>query len=562
LNTKRARGLIQIAVSALLLALILRQVHWAEVRDALGRIDVHWLALAWGLFLLGVIVRAARWQVLLAALGVHRPLRELMTWYFVGGFFNVILPTGFGGDAVRVAELAQDTSRPAAVLNSVLVDRYLGIMVLLPMGLVAAVLAPGAAPAGVTALTAALFIGGLAVAWLLRRPQFRSVAHAGRGTTADENAAEHPERSGRVVSATQSKGAERSSHKAASFDFVRHTTPDSAQFSMPGAAPRRMKTFAVTTSVVRREPRRLKSLLRTRPFSGQLFMPGAAPRRMKAAEAAPMPPERRAWEPDPLFSGQDASRGILRTVVHAGRGAAAHESSRGGSHAAGASGMGARPAIFRTVFHAGRGATAHESSRGGSHAAGASGMGARPAIFRTAAWIRGFSRSGGQSEKPAEASIPTNQQSIFRAGSQRARAFFSAARLSALADAAAPYDRRAIGRGLAISLVFNLLQIGWNVAIGRGLGLALPLTVYLAFVPLTAVALLLPAFGGLGVRELTYAGLFASAGVPQPTALALSLGVYLITVATGVVGGALYLVHGLRGVKAADRSGEADEYRG
>jgi hypothetical protein len=238
-----------------------------------------------------------------------------------------------------------------------------------------------------------------------------------RSATAHENLAEHPERSGRAVSATQSKGAERSSHKAASFDFVRHTTPDSAQ---------------------------------------------------------------------------DASRGILRT----------------------------------------------------------------------AAWIRGFSRSGGQSEKPAEASIPTNQQSIFRAGSQRARAFFSAARLSALADAAAPYDRRAIGRGLAISLVFNLLQIGWNVAIGRGLGLALPLTVYLAFVPLTAVALLLPAFGGLGVRELTYAGLFASAGVPQPTALALSLGVYLITVATGVVGGALYLVHGLRGVKAADRSGEADEYRG
>ena len=39
-------------------------------------------------------------------------------------------------------------------------------------------------------------------------------------------------------------------------------------------------------------------------FSGQLFMPGVAPRRMKAAEAAPMPPERRAWEPDPLFSGQ------------------------------------------------------------------------------------------------------------------------------------------------------------------------------------------------------------------------------------------------------------------
>jgi 4-amino-4-deoxy-L-arabinose transferase-like glycosyltransferase len=37
-----------------------------------------------------------------------------------------------------------------------------------------------------------------------------------------------------------------------------------------------------------------------------LSRPGkpATPRRMKAAEAAPMPPERRAWEPAPLFSGQ------------------------------------------------------------------------------------------------------------------------------------------------------------------------------------------------------------------------------------------------------------------
>jgi uncharacterized membrane protein YbhN (UPF0104 family) len=65
-------------------------------------------------------------------------------------------------------------------------------------------------------------------------------------------------------------------------------------------------------------------------------------------------------------------------------------------------------------------------------------------------------------------------------------------------------------------------------------------------VPLTAVALLLPAFGGLGVRELSYVGLFAGAGVPQAIALALSLGVYIITVATGLVGGATYLVGGIR----------------
>jgi uncharacterized membrane protein YbhN (UPF0104 family) len=308
LSKRRIRGLIQIAVSAILLAIILRQVHWAEVWDALRRIDVFWLAVAWGLFLLGVVVRAVRWRVLLDALGVHRPLRELTGWYFVGSFFNVILPTGFGGDAVRAAELSQDTGRPGPVVNSVIVDRYLGIMVLLVMGLIAGILRPGTASSGIFAFTAALFAGGLLAAWLLRRSWWANLAR-------------HDDLFGRAV-----------------------------------------------------------RLLR---------LPG-------------------------------------------------------------------------------------------------------------------------------------------------------------LAEAVAPYDRRVIGRALVASLVFNLLQIGWNVAIGWGLGLRLPVSAYFVFVPLTAVVLLLPAFGGLGVREMSYVGLFGSAGVPQAIALALSLGIYIITVATGLVGGAIYLVGGIR----------------
>ncbi len=314
----RLRGLIQIAVSALLLALLLRQVQWAEVWTALRQIDARWLAAAWALFLIGVGVRAVRWQVLLHALAVRRPLAELATWYLVGGFFNVILPTGFGGDVVRAAELAQDTGRPGRVINSVVVDRYLGIMVLLAMGLVAAPLWPGTASALTLALMAALFAGGLAAGWLLRQPWWAGLAR----------------------------------------------------------------------------------------------------------------------RPDLLGRGVKLLRG------------------------------------------------------------------------------------------------------------------------DALADAFAAYDRRALGRGLLASLAFNLLQIGWNVAIGWGLGLRLPLIVYLVCVPLTAVALLLPAFGGLGVRELTYVGLFAQAGVPPATALALSLGVYIITVATGMVGGAIYLAGGVQRIRP-DRVGRS-----
>ena len=306
--SKRVRGLVQITISAVLLALVLRQVPWQEARAALASFQPGWLVLAWGLYLAGVVIRAGRWQTLLDALDLHRPLAELTNWYFVGSFFNVVLPTGFGGDAVRVAELAQDTSRPGPVLNSVVVDRYLGLMVLLAMGLLGAAASPGTASSLVLAAIAILFGAGLAMAWGLRRPWWEQ------------------------------------------------------------------------------------------------------------------------WGARTDFSG---------TIVHA-------------------------------------------------------------------------------------------------------------LRLPALSAAVAPYDGRTLGRALIISLIFNVLQIGWNVAIALGLGLHLPLVTYLVFVPLTAVALLLPAFGGLGVRELTYVGLFGQVGVPQATALALSLGVYFITVATGLVGAVLYLSGGIR----------------
>lgn len=308
---RRIRGVVQVAISVVLLALILRQVQWAEVWAALRRMEAAWLAVAWGLFLLGVGVRAVRWQVLLHALGVRRPLRELTAWYLVGGFFNVILPTGFGGDVVRAVELAQESGRAARAVNSVLVDRYLGIMVLLAMGLLAAPLRPAAASTLTLALMAGLFAGGLAVGWLLRQP-----------------------------------------------------------------------------------------------------------------------------------------------------------------------------------------------------------------------WLAGLSR---RPDLPGRA--------LWRL------------RADALADAFAAYDGRALGRGLLASLAFNLLQIGWNVALGWGLGLRLPLSAYLVCVPLTAVALLLPAFGGLGVREMTYVGLFVQAGAPAAVALALSLGVYIITVATGLVGGVIYLAAGVKRVR-------------
>jgi hypothetical protein len=51
---------------------------------------------------------------------------------------------------------------------------------------------------------------------------------------------------------------------------------------------------------------------------------------------------------------------------------------------------------------------------------------------------------------------------------------------------------------------------------------------------------------GLGVREGAYVYLFAQAGVSTAQALAMSLLIYALRVAAGLVGGVLYALQGFR----------------
>jgi hypothetical protein len=71
------------------------------------------------------------------------------------------------------------------------------------------------------------------------------------------------------------------------------------------------------------------------------------------------------------------------------------------------------------------------------------------------------------------------------------------------------------------------------------------------FVPVTTATLLVPiSIAGLGVREGLYVTLFAALGLPAAQAVALSLAVYSLDVATGLAGGVTYFAAGLLGLRA------------
>lgn len=135
---QRLTNVLKILISLGLLVVILIHVDVDQSLDILRRMRPTYFVAALVLELLGVLVRVYRWGVLVRALGVNVSWWRLLSLYFVGSFFNLVLPTGVGGDAVRIYELSED-GRTSAAMSSVLVERFLGLFTLFALALFALV---------------------------------------------------------------------------------------------------------------------------------------------------------------------------------------------------------------------------------------------------------------------------------------------------------------------------------------------------------------------------------------------------------------------------------------
>jgi uncharacterized membrane protein YbhN (UPF0104 family) len=105
----------------------------------------------------------------------------------------------------------------------------------------------------------------------------------------------------------------------------------------------------------------------------------------------------------------------------------------------------------------------------------------------------------------------------------------------------------AIWQAMAVSAVFNLIQIAWFWAAGRALGYTnVGLVPYFLIVPIMAIAILLPSIGGLGIRESVAPILFNSAGLSDDQAVALTLLVFAFERFSGLLGAPVYIFSLLR----------------
>jgi glycosyltransferase 2 family protein len=187
---------VRITVSAVLLGAIAWHTDWEQVRRSFAGLRYElWLG---ALALLGVcqVASARRWQVLAHELRFERSVPQLLAYYLIGMYFNLLLPTSVGGDVMRAWYLDGGARRKLAALAAVLLDRLNGLLVLIAMACLAVALSPLALPAWIVwsvwgiAAAAAVGLASLPVLQRLdllpqsRREQLRTMVQALRAPRA------------------------------------------------------------------------------------------------------------------------------------------------------------------------------------------------------------------------------------------------------------------------------------------------------------------------------------------------------------------------------------------
>jgi uncharacterized membrane protein YbhN (UPF0104 family) len=124
----------KLLVSSGLLYFVISKTGADKVISTLRGINPLAFLLAVSIYIFAIYLSSLRWRLLL-----HEgfELRKLFSLYFIGSFFNHLLPGIIGGDAVKAYYLYKDTGKGASAIASVFMDRYIGFTALMFVGLTA-----------------------------------------------------------------------------------------------------------------------------------------------------------------------------------------------------------------------------------------------------------------------------------------------------------------------------------------------------------------------------------------------------------------------------------------
>jgi len=168
---------VRLFATAGLLWVLAARIDLSRAAQIMGQAALPLLAAAFVVLLATSTVVALRWHLILSAEAPSPGAAALLKIVLVGMFFNQVLPTGVGGDAVRVWRCCRRGIALGVAVRSILLDRACGYLVLV---LVYAANLPGLLrilsdprqKVAVVAVLAASLLGFVALLLLDCLPQF------------------------------------------------------------------------------------------------------------------------------------------------------------------------------------------------------------------------------------------------------------------------------------------------------------------------------------------------------------------------------------------------------
>lgn len=146
LNSKNYKTLIKAIITLVLFYFLLSYIDIDELFAVLAKSHGGFLLIAILLQILSTYLAAYRWQLIMQMLNFKEDLSFYVKSYFKGTYFNQILPSSIGGDAVRMIELSALGYDKKDVVFGVSVDRVLGLIGLLVLNFFSNILFFGAFP--------------------------------------------------------------------------------------------------------------------------------------------------------------------------------------------------------------------------------------------------------------------------------------------------------------------------------------------------------------------------------------------------------------------------------
>lgn len=134
--------ILKLLVTTSLFVWIFSQVDFDTLANSLVNTKLSYFYLAIISHALAFTLFSVRWWYLYKTQDTSSRYRDTFKSYYLGLFFNNFLPTGIGGDVIRILRLRKFGYTTHLLVSSSLMDRILGLTSILMMGLVALSITP------------------------------------------------------------------------------------------------------------------------------------------------------------------------------------------------------------------------------------------------------------------------------------------------------------------------------------------------------------------------------------------------------------------------------------